>query len=66
MRRHMGWIFIISGVILLVKPSFDFDTMMMGINYVAVHYWPIGFVLVGMMLLWPQKRAGRKRKRSLR
>ncbi len=64
MRKHIGWVLIISGLILLWKPSFDFDTMMMTINYLTVHYWPIGFVFVGVLLLWPQKRTPQKRKRS--
>lgn len=64
MRRHVGVILVVSGLILLIKPSFDFDTMMMGINYLVVHYWPAGFIFVGALLLWPQKRTNRKRRRS--
>ena len=64
MRKHVGIVLIISGLILLIRPSFDFDTIIMGINYLIVHDWPLGFVVVGTMLLWPQKHTGRKRKRS--
>jgi len=63
MRRHVGVILIISGLLLLIKPSFDFDTIMMSFNYIAANYWPIGFVFVGLLLLWPQKRSNSKRKR---
>lgn len=64
MRKRIGLILIVSGLILLLKPSFDFDTIMMGFNYIVAQYWPIGFVFVGALLLWPQKHATRKRKRS--
>ena len=38
MRRRVGIILIVSGLILIIKPNLDFDTMMMGFNYIAVHY----------------------------
>jgi len=62
MRRRVGIILIVSGLILIIKPNLDFDTMMMGLNYIAVHYWPIGFIFIGALLLWPQKHSA-KRKR---
>ncbi len=62
MRKRAGIILIVSGLILIIKPSFDFEMVMLGLNYIAVHYWPLGFIFIGMLLLWPEKKSS-KRKR---
>lgn len=62
MRKRAGIILIVSGLILIIRPSFDFEMVMLGLNYIAVHYWPFGFIFIGMLLLWPDKKST-KRKR---
>ena len=62
MRKRAGIILIVSGLILIIKPSFDFEMVMLGLNYIAVHYWQLGFIFIGMLLLWPDKKST-KRKR---
>lgn len=65
MRKRAGVILILTGLMLLCKPNFDFDQIMMAFNYIVANYWPIGFVLVGGLLLWTEpKKAPRKRKRT--
>ncbi len=63
MRKRVGIILIMSGFILIIKPSLDMEAVMLGLNDLAVHYWPIGFIFIGTLLLWPQKRSQTKRKR---
>lgn len=62
MRKRVGIILIVSGLILIIKPSLDFDMMILGFNYIAVHYWPLGFIFIGALLLLPEKKST-KRKR---
>lgn len=62
MRKRVGIILIVSGLVLIIKPSFDFDMMMLGLNYIAVHYWPLGFIFIGALLLWPQKHSTKRRR----
>lgn len=56
MRQRTGIILFITGVVLLVKPSFDLDQIMMNFNYIVAHYWPIALVLLGAGLILPKKR----------
>lgn len=56
MRQRAGAILCITGIILLVKPNFDFDQIILTMNYLCVQYWPIAFVVVGMLLLGPKKK----------
>lgn len=63
MRKRVGLILIANGILFLLKPSFDFQTFMLGLNYLLAHEWPLGFIAVGLLLVWPQKRPVRKKKR---
>lgn len=63
MRKRVGIILIVCGVILIIKPGFDLEAVILGLNDLAVHYWPIGFIFIGTLLLWPEKRSQTKRKR---
>lgn len=64
MRKRIGWILVISGAVLLLKPSFDVDMIMFGVHYIITNYWPAGIVFIGILLVWPQKRSASKRKKS--
>lgn len=56
MRQRIGAICFIVGVILLIKPNFDFDQIILSMNYFIVQYWPAVFVLVGILLINPKKK----------
>lgn len=65
MRKRIGFILLCTGLVLLIKPNFDFEQIMMTFNYIVANYWPIGFIAIGMMLLWPQtKRKTHPRSRT--
>ncbi|MCI9292284.1 MAG: hypothetical protein HFF02_03150 [Erysipelotrichaceae bacterium] len=64
MRKRIGIVLIISGAILLIRPNFDFAQYMMALNYYAVHYWPAGFILIGGLLIWPQKQVHHKKRKK--
>lgn len=64
MRKRIGWILVISGFLLLFKPSFDMDMILLGIHSIVIRYWPAGFVFLGALLLWPQKRSTSRKKRG--
>lgn len=64
MRKRVGIVLVLTGLVLLLKPNFDFDQLMMAFNYTMANYWPLGFVIIGGLLLWPEsKRTIRKRSR---
>lgn len=65
MRKRIGCILLFTGIMLLVKPNFDMDQIMLAFNYFMANYWPVGLVVVGALLLWPQpKKNIRKRSRT--
>lgn len=63
MRERAGLILGITGVILLVKPNFDIEQMMMNMNYMIANYWPIGLILLGVLLMNPRKKKTRGKSR---
>lgn len=64
MRKRVGLILIFNGLLFLIKPSFDFQTIMLGLNYILAHDWPIIFIFIGLLLVWPQKSSAHKKKRT--
>lgn len=56
MRQRIGAILFVTGVVLLIKPNFDLDQIMLSMNYLIVQYWPIGFVIAGMLMIGPRKK----------
>lgn len=56
MRKRVGLILLLTGLMLLIKPNFDFDQVMLALNYFVANYWPLGLIAVGALLLWPQPR----------
>lgn len=63
MRERAGLIIGITGVILLVKPNFDIEQMMMNVNYIVANYWPVGLILLGVLLINPRKKKSRSKSR---
>lgn len=64
MRKRVGLFLILIGILFLVKPSFDFETIMLSFNYILAHDWPIVFIAVGLLLVWPHKSPTHKKKRA--
>lgn len=56
MRQRIGAILFVTGMVLLIKPNFDLDQIMLSMNYWIVQYWPIGFVILGILLINPKKK----------
>lgn len=59
MRERAGLIIMISGLILLIKPNFDVEQMVMSLNYIVANYWPAGLILLGLLLINPTKKKRR-------
>lgn len=62
MRKRIGIILAITGLVLLVKPNFDFDQIMLMVNYIIANYWPLGLIIVGVLLVIPQAKPVKRTK----
>lgn len=63
MRKRIGIILCLTGIMLLVKPNFDLKQIMMQVNYIIANYWPLALVIVGLLLVWPQSKPIKKTRR---
>ena len=63
MRERIGIILGISGILLLNEPSINLQQLYGYLSYIAEHYWPVGLILAGMILINPGKRKTRSRNR---
>lgn len=61
MKKRFGFILCMSGTLLLIQPSLDVDEIVVVLNYLLVHYWPIGLVIVGANMM-NQKNKPRRNK----
>ena len=61
MRERAGLIIVVTGFILLVKPNFDIEQMVMSLNYIVANYWPIGLIAIGLLLITPSKKKRKAR-----
>lgn len=61
MRERVGFIIIVTGFILLVKPNFDFEQIMMSMNFIIANYWPAGLIILGLLLISPPKKKRKMR-----
>ena len=61
MRKRIGFIFCMSGVLLLLNPSLEINDFVLVFNYIFVHYWPIGLIMIGLSLI-NQKNKPRRNK----
>ena len=63
MRERIGIILGISVILLLIEPSINQEPVYDSLSYIAEHYWPVGLILAGMILINPGKRKTRSRNR---
>ena len=61
MKKRLGFIFCMSGILLLIQPSLNVDEIINLLNYLLAHYWPIGLVIVGANMM-NQKNKPRRNK----
>ena len=52
-----------AGVVLLLKPNFDPDQMAMYFNYLVGNYWPAILIIIGLLLVNPNKKKTRGKSR---
>lgn len=58
MKRRIGLVATLVGILLLIKPSFDLYDFFEASSYVFVKYWPIMLIAFGVFL-----QSGNKGKR---
>ena len=61
MKKRIGTVMCLSGILLLIQPDFKSDEVMMMLNYILVHYWPIGLIVAGAFMM-NQKQKPRRNK----
>ena len=61
MKKRLGFIFCMSGILLLIQPSLNLDEIINLFNYLLAHYWPIALVIVGANMM-NQKNKPRRNK----
>lgn len=62
MKQRVGIIFILTGMILLLKPSFEVNQILALMNESLSQYWPVLLVLAGIQLL--NKKQNKHKKKS--
>lgn len=62
MKERLGLILAAAGVILLMEPKVDLKVMYEQSGAFLFHYWPVGLILLGAVLINPKK----KKKKSAR
>lgn len=62
MKQRVGIIFILTGMILLLKPGFEVNQILALMNESLSQYWPVLLVLAGIQLL--NKKQNKHKKKS--
>lgn len=55
MRQRAGMILCIAGLLLLFAPDVNYRQILWNTAAVAAEHWPIGLVILGLILLRPHK-----------
>lgn len=61
MKRKIGVIATLIGILLLIRPNFDMKDFMEASTYILIRYWPIILIAFGVFL-----QSGSKTKRKRR
>lgn len=51
MKKRLGMILCISGIFLLIRSSIDTKQMTQLINMLAVQYWPLVLIMLGVSMM---------------
>ncbi len=63
MRRRIGFIFALSGIILLCEPTIDQHQIMESMNSITMKYWPAILIFIGLVLVNPKKKRNKGKSR---
>ncbi|HJB06221.1 MAG TPA: hypothetical protein H9715_10765 [Candidatus Merdibacter merdigallinarum] len=55
MRQRAGMILCIAGMLLLFAPDVNYRQFLLNAAAITVEHWPIGLVILGLILLRPHK-----------
>ncbi len=56
MRERIGIILGMTGILLLLAPSINYQKFELYFLFALKNYWPIGLIVVGMILMNPKKK----------
>lgn len=59
MKQRIGLILALTGAILLLQPDLDVQIIFQDMTQLAIMYWPIVLVLIGVFLITPRKKKKR-------
>lgn len=59
MKQRIGLILALTGAILLLQPDLDIQIIFQDMTQLAMMYWPIVLVLIGVFLITPRKKKKR-------
>lgn len=60
MKRRIGFLLLLSGIILMIRPDMNVEQVSLFMNYVVVHYWPLALIMVGMSMMNKKQKQRRK------
>ncbi len=60
MRKRIGLVLCISGILLLIQPDIQEEQLILVLNYVLVHYWPLGLIMLGINMMSKKQKPRRK------
>ena len=50
MKKRIGGILIVSGVVLLLNPQMEFSALLQELKKVLISYWPLALIILGLTL----------------
>lgn len=56
MKQRIGLILALTGAILLLQPDLDVQIILQDMTQLAMMYWPIVLILIGLLLITPRKK----------
>ena len=59
MKQRIGLILALTGAILLVQRDLDVRIILQDMTQLAMMYWPIVLILIGLLLITPRKKKKR-------
>lgn len=60
MKRIIGLIGVLLGILFLIKPGFDVLQLLEALSYLSVRYWPILLIVFGVYLQVDNKKKKRR------
>ena len=57
MKKRIGGILIVSGVVLLLNPQMEFSVLLPELEKVLISYWPLALIILGLTLQNDRRKA---------